>query len=197
MTRSTLHATMAALALVFTAADAVAGDRLSRADWRAKPADIARMRPQTPRRIVIHNTGVAQNARHDNARHDLATKMRNLQHFSVQERGWPDVPYHYYISMTGAVADGRDPAYAGDSNTRYDLSDRLQVVLEGEFDHERPSTAQLLALDALLLELRARHQIPVNALDAHLELAPTTCPGQALMAEMPRLRAGLPYRPAP
>jgi hypothetical protein len=81
--------------------------------------------------IVVHHTGVVQNSTLP-----LAAKLRNLQAFSQREEAlaglkkhaWPDLPYHFYIDWTGAVAEGRDLLFEGDSNTRYQQWGHVQVV---------------------------------------------------------------------
>ena len=167
---------------------------LSRADWSAAPP-LPGMRPHAPAGIVLHNTGTAQRADVP-----LATKVRALQAFSQREApmgpgyvkpAWADIPYHYYIDKAGHIAEGRDPHFAGDSNTPYDLADKLQVVLEGNFDKEVPGAAQLGALARLVAWLQLAWRIPHERVTVHKDHADTTCPGANFMAKLDAVRAAV------
>jgi hypothetical protein len=164
--------------LVSFAAPSLAGGGppiLSRQDWGAKPAVIARMVKQTPREIVIHHSGIARKEKLK-----LENKLRNLQHFSLATKNWGDVPYHFYIDAGGQIGEGRDLAYAGDTNTRYDVKDRIQIVIEGDFEKETPAPAQLAAMRELVGWLRADHRIAGAQVSSHGDHAQTDCPGKNL-----------------
>jgi hypothetical protein len=166
---------------------------LKRAEWKAKPP-LPGLKPHTPASIVVHHTSVAQNPRIS-----LERKLQNLQSFSQQSAPvgsrmkppWPDIPYHFYIDLAGRIGEARDPAYMGDSNTRYDLAGHIQVVLEGDFEKEKPGKAQLEALAALLLWLSVRWDIPPERISTHKDRAPTTCPGRHLLSELPQVLGGV------
>jgi hypothetical protein len=140
--------------------------------------------------IVVHHTGVVQNVTLP-----LAAKLRNLQAFSQREEAlaglkkpaWPDLPYHFYIDWTGAVAEGRDVRFEGDSNTRYQQRGHIQVVLEGDFDREQPTDAQIASLRELVATLQNDWKLPRAAISAHQDHAQTNCPGQNLAVLIPSL----------
>lgn len=167
---------------------------LTRAEWGAKPA-LPGMRPHKPVSIIVHHTGVKQNPRVG-----MAAKLRNLQSYSQKvaefapgrkKPAWPDLPYHYYIDAKGVIAEGRDVRYAGDTNTGYDTSGHVQVVLEGDFERERPTQAQLDALRQVLAWQAAAWRIPISKISVHKDHARTDCPGKNLLAELPKVMAGL------
>jgi N-acetyl-anhydromuramyl-L-alanine amidase AmpD len=150
------------------------------------------MKAQTPREIVIHHTAEAQRPEQT-----LAQKLRKLERFSrtagtVNGRpkaAWGDVPYHFYIDLAGRIGEGRDINYAGDTNTRYSTANRIQIVLEGHFDKEETSPAQLQSLDRLVLWLAARYRVPAAKISGHNDhVATTDCPGRHLKAYLPQLR---------
>jgi hypothetical protein len=163
-----------------------------RAEWGAKPP-VLPMREHVPVRLTIHHTATMQ----DPAR-DVGAKLRALQAFSQRDDSlaggrkkpaWPDVPYHLYVAVDGSVAEGRDWRYAGDSNTPYDPTGHLLVVVEGNFQRDSLSTAQRRTLDLLIPALARRFGIPAERLASHRDYARTECPGEHLYAELPRLRA--------
>lgn len=164
---------------------------VGRADWGAQPPVLS-MKTHLPVRITIHHTGVAQ----DPGR-SVESKLRGLQTFSQRDDSlasgrkkpaWADVPYHYYVAVDGAVAEGREWRFVGDSNTPYDPTGHLLIVVEGNFEKDTLSSAQRRTLDALVPAQARRFGIPAASLGAHRDFARTSCPGRSLYAELPRLR---------
>ncbi len=165
---------------------------VTRADWGAKPP-VLPMRAHTPSRLTIHHTGTAQYFNRS-----LEDKLRGLQLFSqrddslasgARKPAWPDVPYHYYVSVDGRVGEGRDWHYVGDTNTSYDPTGHLLVVVEGNFENDSLTTAQRRTLDTLVPALAHSFGIPSNRLASHRDFADTDCPGKALYALLPRFRS--------
>ena len=165
---------------------------VSRESWGAKPP-VLPMRAHVPVRLTIHHTATTQDFTRD-----VGAKLRGLQAFSQRDDSlssgqkkpaWPDVPYHYYVAVDGSVGEGRDWHYAGDSNTPYDPTGHLLVVVEGNFQKDSLTSAQRRTLDLLVPALASRFDIPPDRLASHRDYARTDCPGARLYAELPRLRA--------
>lgn len=165
---------------------------LSRADWKALPP-VAPMNLQQPTRITVHHTAVKQYPQRS-----LPDKLQALQKFSqnpgtlgsgAAKPAWPDVPYHYYIDCRGQVGEGREVKFVGDTNTNYDPAGHALVVLEGNFEEETPTPAQLIALRKMIAWLAARYQVPPDRVGGHSDFAETLCPGRRLHDLLPELRA--------
>ena len=163
---------------------------LPREAWAEQPPGEG-MRPHTISRIAVHHTAWRQNPEAT-----LTEKMRSLERFSRSraelapgryKEPWPDVPYHWFIDLEGRVAEGRDVRYAGDTNTPYDPSG-LHIVLEGNFEEEAPTAAQLEALERMLRWGTARFGVPPEEITGHRDHVATLCPGEALYGLLPRLR---------
>lgn len=142
--------------------------------------------------ITVHHTGTNQRA-------DvlIGTKMRNLQAFSQREDklasgktkpAWFDIPYHYYIATDGSIAEGREIKYVGDTNTEYDPTGHALVVVEGTFDIEQPTAAQVETLKRIVAWLAVKYKVPPANIKGHKDYAKTACPGENLMKLLPELR---------
>jgi hypothetical protein len=136
---------------------------------------------------VRQNPGVAFDA-----------KLRGLQSFSQRpgqvsptrtKPAWPDLPYHYYIDHAGRIAEGREVRFAGDTNTGYDTTNYIQVVVEGDFEQEIPAPEQISALNKVLVWLMLAWNVPPEKISIHKDHAPTTCPGRNFLAMLPQVRA--------
>jgi hypothetical protein len=151
------------------------------------------MTQHLPNRLTIHHTATVQNPART-----IEAKLAGLQAFSQRDDSlasgkkkpaWADVPYHYYVAVDGAVAEGREWRYVGDTNTEYDPAGHLLVVVEGNFETDTLTSAQRRTLDALVPSLASHFRIPGSMLATHRDFADTLCPGRNLYAEIPRLRA--------
>ena len=158
-------------------------DIVGRGAWGAKAPILKRMKRQTPHEIIIHHTGVRQQPKIS-----LERKLRGLQSYSQTKKSWGDSPYHFYIGVSGRIGAARDVAFAGDTNTSYSVQNRIQVVLEGHFDREHPTPAQLASLDALVPWLAENHEITSNGISGHNDHAQTDCPGSRLKPHLAVLR---------
>jgi hypothetical protein len=187
------------LALVFliAATPAVAAEvpsLLSRTEWGAKPPS-QKMVMQVPTAILVHHTGSAMKPKLS-----LTVKMQGLQRFSqAREKladgrikpAWPDMPYHFYISSDGKIGEGRAINAVGDTNTGYDPAGYIQVVVEGNFETEMVTVAQVSSLESLLKWLTEKYQIKPNQISGHKAKAQTACPGKDLEAKLPGIVASL------
>lgn len=193
-----IHAPLLALALLAGCAPAPAvpvpgGVRfVSRAEWGAL-APSSEMKTHAPRRLTIHHTAEPQKPTRS-----TADKLSALQRFSQSsgtlgngrpKRAWADVPYHLYVAADGSVGEGREIRFVGDSNTPYDPTGHLLVVVEGNFENETLSAPQRRTLELLLPALTRRYGIPADSIAAHRDFAETLCPGRSLYAEIPGFRA--------
>jgi len=164
---------------------------LSRQDWRAKKP-IKKMKQHEPSYITIHHSATSQK------RHiSIERKMRNLQNFSQSaarlasgrfKKAWADVPYHFYIDVNGQIAEGRNIRYSGDTNTNYNPSGHIQIVLEGNFVRKQPSTLQLKSLKKLVSWLANLWEISPTKIKGHQDYASTLCPGKNLENKLSKIR---------
>jgi hypothetical protein len=164
---------------------------ISRSEWEAKKP-VGKGTKHKIRFITIHHTATLQKPEVP-----IETKMRNLQAFSQRDDrldtgkfkpAWFDIPYHYYIAVDGQIAEGREIEYAGDTNTEYDPTGHALIVVEGSFNREQPTAAQIASLKQIVAWLARKYKVPAENIKGHGDYAKTSCPGENLIKLLPELR---------
>ncbi len=173
---------------------------VSRADWAGPDAtpEMERFVEHDPDRLAVHHAGVM-----DDGSAAGPEKMRRLFKFSVNQRPWGDVPYHFVIDRTGCIREGRELKYAADTNTSYDTRGHICICVNGDLTKQPLMESQYRALVGLLVKLAADLDVPNDRIAGHRDAAPgeTTCPGVLenyiengwLIEDMESVRAGKPY----
>ena len=181
-------------ATLLTAAPAHALDIITRAQWGARPP-VAAMKSQKPNRITVHHTAVRSNPKIS-----IENKLRGLQSFSQSrakladgraKQRWADIPYHYYIAIDGKAAEARSAGFVGDTNTRYDPTGHITIAVEGNFEKEVPTPAELASLRTLIADLAKQYRVPASRIGVHKDYARTACPGRNLEGEVRKIAAEL------
>jgi hypothetical protein len=186
---------------------------MSRQQWRAHAAIANRQPPIQSGRIddtitVSENELIPrQKAEYLTVHHtavpakpgvETAVKLRAFQQ-QMQSGYWVDmpslrkhiflgdIPYHYYISVQGDVAEGRELEFAAYSNTQYrtPIVNHVTVTLEGDFQTQKPSAEQISSLIELLTSLAKEYSVPLNHISYHAAVAETDCPGRYLIQKWP------------
>jgi hypothetical protein len=98
--------------------------------------------------------------------------------------GWPDIAYHFIIGRDGKVYEGRPYTAVGDTATEYDPTGHLLIVLEGDFNIETPTDAQLEMLAEMVAWGSMQFNVDVATIQGHRDLAATSCPGDNLYARI-------------
>jgi len=146
------------------------------ADWGGTPADPIKARRHTITHITLHHQGEPFKVGTDPRQY-----LRNLQTWSRNAKGWLDIPYHYIIDLEGRVYEGRDIAYAGDTNTEYDPSGHALIEVVGNFEEVEPNQQQLDAVVKVMAMLAQKYSVPVAHIASHRDHSDkTVCPGANL-----------------
>jgi Ca2+-binding RTX toxin-like protein len=148
---------------------------VTREDWGARPPLSGSLVPHTIARLTVHHAGT-QSATTGPARY------RSWQAWHMDGKGWPDISYHFIVGVDGKIYEGRDPAYETDTFTDYDTTGHFQVVLEGNFDIDRPTAAQLESLPLVLAWAADEFGVSPRTIAGHGDHAHTACPGDHLAA---------------
>ncbi len=146
------------------------------AQWGGTPADPAAARRHAISHITLHHQGEPFKPGTDPEAY-----LRKLQQWSRTSKGWLDIPYHYVIDLEGKVYEGRDIAYAGDTNTGYDPTGHALIEVVGNFEEVEPNQAQLDAVVDVMAMLAQKYKLPVERIAGHRDhSAGTVCPGANL-----------------
>lgn len=168
-------ATTSATTLPPTSAAPLAIDVISRAGWGANPP-IGEFTNHTIEQITLHHTASVLATNRDAPR-----QIRGHQRFHQNDRGWPDIAYHFLIDADGNVYEGRPIDAVGDTGTNYDPTGHFLVACEGDFDKQDVPDTQLASLTAVVAWALDEFQLGANAvISGHRDVATTSCPGDLL-----------------
>jgi N-acetylmuramoyl-L-alanine amidase len=184
---------------------------VTRAGWGANEA----MRRAAPtyasalQMVFVHHTDTATSA----PCADSARIVRAIYAYHVRVNGWNDIGYNFLVDRCGTVFEGRYGGMArpviGAQTQGFNIGSAGIAVL-GTYSSARPPAAAVASLERLIawrLDLahvnpaarvemvssgnpryqRGRHVV-LHAVSGHRDGYPTSCPGSALAALLPRIR---------
>jgi hypothetical protein len=154
-------------------------------DGRPDTSDMERMLPV--KYITIHHDGLTPfygiSAFESKARLEL---IRN----GHRGKGWADIGYHYVIDRSGRVWQGRDVTKWQGAHVKNRNEGNVGVLCMGNFCEQRPSAAQLVALNRAIAQLRTYYRVSNDNVFTHKEWpgAQTLCPGPNLQVQVAAMR---------
>jgi hypothetical protein len=86
------------------------------------------------------------------------------------------------LDRAGNVYEGRPLWAIGDTFTNYDPTGHFLPMLEGDFNTQQPSDAQLDALATVIAWAVNHYGVTLSVTAGHKEVAATSCPGDALQS---------------
>jgi len=97
---------------------------------------------------------------------------------------WPagnGIQYHWVVGMDGTVREGKSENKVGWHSGNWLLNQiSIGIVCCGDFTKNSPTSAQIVALEALLYERQVHHHIMDEAIVLHSAFRATSCPGTDL-----------------
>lgn len=158
---------------------------VTRSEWSAISPRLWRLRAAAGYdRLTVHHAGARVNVHSSKS-----AVIRDLNSIAAAhiDQHYGDIAYHFVIDYTGRVWEGRSLAYEGahvlNANQR-----NLGVMLLGNFERQRPSIAQLEALEQTIAALRQRFTIRQSRVYGHCDLGASACPGRYLYPYVGRFR---------
>ena len=129
-----------------------------------------------PTLICIHHSAVsyfknADQFKANNAYHQAQWNFKSSLGFYLG--------YNYEISSKGIVRQARKDGEQTAAVYQKNMNDGrcIHICLDGNFDIEKPTPAEIYALRDLVKRLAKAYSIPANGIVFHRDYAPKTCPG--------------------
>lgn len=158
---------------------------IDRSGWGAK-APVGEYTTHHLERMTVHHTA--------SSRSDVPgapARMRGYQAFHQNDRGWVDVAYHFIIDRDGNVYEGRPVDAKGDTATGYDPTGHFLPCLDGNYDGEEPTVAQLKSLVGLLAWATVTFGLDPAEIAGHRDWAQTSCPGDEVYSRLKQIRTAV------
>lgn len=166
---------------------------ISRAGWGARSPACSTSESSKWRMTVHHTVTHTDNP---------AARVRQVQSFHIDGRGWCDIAYHFMVAPDGTMYEAR-PINVRGGHTYNGNSGNLGIAYLGCFQPgscggiTTPAAPTEISLNKgaeLIAVLADVFDIDVSSstLKGHRDHRQTTCPGSELYAELGRLRAGTP-----
>jgi hypothetical protein len=160
--------------------------------------------------VFVHHTDTATSAPCS----ESARIVRGIYAYHVRANGWNDIGYNFLVDKCGTVFEGR---YGGmtkpviGAQTKGFNTGSAGIAVIGTYTAARPPHAAVAALERLIAwrldvahvnpkarvemtsagnpRYRAGRHVVMNVVSGHRDGYPTSCPGSALYALLPRIRA--------
>ena len=158
---------------------------IRRSQWARAPSLDGRLqRAGYYTRITVHHTGTSVNVH--TARSLIVRDLNSVLQAHLQLR-YGDIGYHFAVDYTGQVWECRPLAYEG-AHVSGENEANVGVVLLGNFEKQRSSMDQLLAMRQLVALVQQRFRIPARRTYGHRDLGQTLCPGRYLYPHVVQIR---------
>ena len=120
-------------------------------------------RKNIPKNIVVHHTGVSYDKNPDQF------EATNTYHKS---KGWGMIGYHHEIAKDGTIHKGREHHQPGAHCYQKRMNyESIGIVLDGNFDIEMPTAAQIKSLKWLLIKISNDYKIHHSKIGPHRNYA--------------------------
>jgi len=159
---------------------------VSRTEWGARDPNKICGSKHNPYRMTIHHTGTPSS---DGG--DPAKRMREIQAFHIDNRGWCDIGYHFVVSQSAKVFQGRSTEKRTGAHVRRDNTGNIGISLIGNFDDQTVGSDQFRATTRIVNWVHETYSIPLDRdrVRGHREwpTGSTSCPGENLLNRLDEL----------
>ncbi|MBN2498860.1 MAG: N-acetylmuramoyl-L-alanine amidase, partial [Deltaproteobacteria bacterium] len=147
----------------------------------------------SPYRITIHHTATPLP---DSL--SPAARMRQMQDYHMDARGFCDIGYHFVVDWNGEIWQGRDESLLG-AHTANNNSGNVGISFMGTYQSTAATATQITQSATLVGWLCDTFGIPRDRsrIKGHREYGGTTCPGDALFGQIDAIAGGGSAAPVP
>lgn len=140
-----------------------------------------------PQYVTIHHDGMTPYYGMTDAEAKARLELIRNGH---RGKGWGDIGYHYIVDRAGNVWQGRDVLVYQGAHVRNRNEHNVGVMCLGNFVEQKPSEAQVEALNRTVAQLCRYYRIAPKDVYTHREWkgAQTACPGDNLQGKVRLLR---------
>jgi len=133
---------------------------------------IIQIKPEDIKYLILHHSATSRDF----------TSFLAVKNYHINQRGFWDIGYHFFITGDGKLHRGRPEDYVGAHCRTLPPSMNfrsLGICLAGNFEREEPNKAQLITLKFLLRFLMEKYSIPAENVLGHNQVLGTStlCPG--------------------
>ena len=149
---------------------------IPRRNWGATNPDKVCGNVVRPYRIAIHHT-----YRPANDGGNAAARMRSMQSYHMNNLGWCDIGYHFVISQSGHIYQGRSRSDRPGAHVGGQNSGNIGISFIADFTSQTPTNTQLDAGARIMRWAKDQHgfNLTRSTVRGHREHAgqSTSCPG--------------------
>ena len=140
-----------------------------------------------PQYVTIHHDGMTPFYGTTDAEAKARLELIRNGH---RGKGWGDIGYHYIVDRAGNVWQGRDVLVYQGAHVKNRNEHNVGVMCLGNFVEQKPSEAQIEALNRTVAQLCRYYRIAPKDVYTHREWkgAQTACPGDNLQSKVRLLR---------
>ncbi|MFB6264344.1 MAG: peptidoglycan recognition family protein [Bradymonadaceae bacterium] len=137
--------------------------------------------------MTVHHTAVPADDGGNAAR-----RMRQMQAFHIDNRGWCDIGYHFVVSKSGKIFRGRKTEQRTGAHVGGENHGNVGTALIGNFDRQKLKPQQRRPATWVLGWLHEKHDIALDPghLKGHTQWPnqATSCPGDRVLSRLTSLR---------
>lgn len=163
---------------------------LSRAAWGARPPKRRHsIATPTPKLYLHHAAGAILPADDSVSPEDL-TRIRSIQNYHMDTRGWSDIAYSFLMDPDGNIFEGRGAGVAG-GHTAGQNTVSHAICIMGHYDLQAVDSDLLPRLAEFVRYGHGEGWWPLGFTGGHRDApgASTSCPGHNLYTRLPKINA--------